>query len=205
MRKTIICSISMTEKFEPVVYRSEDHSLPSSDVPVRYPINSFLAMTVKPGDEFKAILLVKKGEFSNWEKNSEYFKSEMNEICSKVGAKVTYVLVESAFVEEQAVYEKQMGLIMDEIEDDTHILVDITYGPKDIPIILFSTLNFAEKFLRCEIDNIIYGKAEFKDGKVVRAQLCDMMPLYCLDGVTGLIECDDSDKARKMLKSLLSL
>ena len=36
--------------------------------------------------------------------------------------------------------------IVDEIEDNSHILCDITYGPKDLPIVLFSVLNFAEKY-----------------------------------------------------------
>ena len=63
----------------------------------------------------------------------------------------------------------------------------------------------SEKFLKCEIDNIVYGQADFIDDKVVGSIICDMTPLYCLSSVTNTINCDDPQKARLMLKSLLSL
>ena len=50
-----------------------------------------------------------------------------------------------------------MGSIVDELEIGARVLVDTTYGPKDLPIVIFTALNFAEKFLECQIDNIIYG------------------------------------------------
>ena len=98
-----------------------------------------------------------------------------------------------------------MGRLVDEIDTGAHIMADVTYGPKDLPIVIFSALNFAEKFLRCEIDNIVYGQATFKDDRVVGSAICDMIPLYCLSSVTNTIKCDESEKARQMLKSLLEL
>ena len=98
-----------------------------------------------------------------------------------------------------------MGRLIEEIETGAHILVDITYGPKDLPIVIFSALNFAEKFLKCEIDNIVYGQAAFEGDKVVGSVICDMIPLYCLSSVTNTIKCEDPLKARQMLKSLLSI
>ena len=98
-----------------------------------------------------------------------------------------------------------MSKIVDEIEDNSHIICDTTYGPKDLPIVLFSVLNFAEKYLKCDIDNILYGQATFVDGKPTDTKLCDMSPLYYLNSVTNTIRCDDPNKAREMLKNLLSL
>ena len=98
-----------------------------------------------------------------------------------------------------------MGKIVDEIDNGSHIIVDITYGPKDLPIIIFTALGFAEKFLECEVDAIIYGQASFVDGHVVNTKICDMSPLYYLSSVTNTIKCDEPEKARKALKSLLSL
>ena len=98
-----------------------------------------------------------------------------------------------------------MRKLIDEIDIESQIMADITYGPKDLPIVIFSTLSFAEKFLKCKIDNIVYGQADFIDDKVVGSIICDMTPLYCLSSVTNTIKCDDPQKARQMLKSLLSL
>ena len=81
----------------------------------------------------------------------------------------------------------------------------MTYGPKDLPIVLFSALNFAEKFLGCEVDHLIYGQVSFKDGVPTNPQICDMIPLYCLNSVTNAVRAETPDRARQMLKSLLSM
>ena len=124
---------------------------------------------------------------------------------NSVGANIVYKIIETDYSEEQFVHEKLMSDIIDELDENVHIQCDITYGPKDLPIVLFSALNFAEKFLHCDIDNILYGKVTFVDGKPMDTKLCDMVPLYYLNSVTNTIRCDDSQKARKMLKDLLSL
>lgn len=205
MKKIIICNIPMREYVANIVYSSDDMSLPTSKQPYRYPINSFLSQTMNEGDELKVILLIKKDGNSFYKKNTDNCKREIESICKSVGARVEVVLIDTTFTQEKETHEKLMGRLIDEIDIGAHIMADITYGPKDLPIVIFSALNFAEKFLKCEIDNIIYGKADFKDDKVVEAAICDMIPLYCLSSVTNMIKCDDPQKARRMLKSLLSL
>ena len=144
-------------------------------------------------------------QYRHYEKNAEDFKAEFLDANKEIGAKCEFKVIDTEFSEEQAIHEQLMSKIVDEIEDDCHILADITYGPKDLPVVLFSALSFAEKFLGCDIDNIIYGQSNFVDGKPVNTKIWDMVPLFYLNTVTNTIHCDTSDKARKTLKSLLSL
>ena len=195
----------MRENVAKTVYLSEDNSLPVSEKPYRYPINSFLSQTVSDEDELKIILLIKKDGNAFYEKNTEDYRQEIEDICKDRGAKVEIVPIDTAFSQAKENHEQLMGRLIDEIETGAHILVDITYGPKDLPIVIFSALNFAEKFLKCEIDNIVYGQAAFEGDKVVGTVICDMIPLYCLSSVTNTIKCEDPQKARQMLKSLLSI
>ncbi len=204
MKKIVICNIPMREHVANIVYSSDDQSLPVSDQPYRYPINSFLSQTVDASDELKLILLVKDDGNSFYERNVDDFKQEIEGICNSTGAKSEYVVIHTEFAQDKEVHEQLMGGLVDEIDTDAHVMADITYGPKDLPIVIFSALSFAEKFLGCEVDNIVYGKAEFEDDKIVASTICDMIPLYCLSSVTNTIKCDDSQKARQMLKSLLS-
>ncbi len=205
MKKIVICSIPMKENVESTVYISNDQSLPASGEKYRYPINSFLSQTLSAEDDIKFLLLIKKDTNSFYEKNTENFKQEIKSICDKTGAKSSFVLIDTDFSEDKAVHEELMSRIVDQIDVDVHILADITYGPKDLPIVIFTALNFAEKFLNCEVDNIIYGQAEFQGNKVTGTAICDMIPLYCLSTVTNSIKCDDPNRARQLLKSLLSL
>ena len=205
MKKIIICSIPMREHVANTVYLSEDRSLPVSDKPFRYPINSLLSQTVKEEDELKIILLIKEDGNSFYEKNTADYKHEIEEICADTGAKAEFIPIDTAFSQEKENHEQLMGKLIDEIDIGSHIMADITYGPKDLPIVIFSVLSFSEKFLKCEIDNIVYGQADFKNNRVVRSIICDMIPLYCLSSVTNTIKCDDPQKARQMLKAVLSL
>lgn len=205
MKKVIICNIPMREYVAKTVYNSNDLSLPVSENALRYPIISFLSQTITAEDEFKIILLVKKDGNTYFEKNTDDFKTEMSEILKATGTKVEYTFIDTDFSQSKETYEQLMVSLADEIEVGSHILADITYGPKDLPIVIFATLNFAEKFLQCEVDNVIYGQAEFMDNKVVGSTICDMSPLYYLSSVSNTIRCDDPAKAKQMLKSLLTL
>lgn len=205
MKKIIICNIPMREYVANTVYSSEDRSLLVSDKPYRYPINSLLSQTVNAEDDLKIILLIKKDGNTFHEKNTADYKQEIEEVCRNTGAKAEFVSIDTDFSQEKENHEQLMKRLVDEIDTGVHIMVDITYGPKDLPIVIFSALNFAEKFLKCEIDNIVYGQATFKDDKVVGSTICDMIPLYCLSSVTNTIKCDEPEKARQMLGSLLEL
>lgn len=205
MKKIIICNIPMREHVAKTVYKSEDKSLPVSEKPYRYPINAFLEQTVGDEDDLKVILLIKKDGNAFYEKNTEDYKQEVKEICESRGTRAEFVSIDTEFSQNKENHEQLMGRLIDEIETGAHVLVDITYGPKDLPIVIFSALNFAEKFLECEIDNIVYGQASFEGDKIVGSIICDMIPLYCLSSVTNTIKCDDPQKARQMLKSLLAI
>ena len=205
MKKIIICNIPMRDYVANTVYSSNDVSLPVSENPYRYPINSLLSQTATEDDEIKIILLIKKDKNLFYEKNTADCKQEIEEICKATGTKAKFVTIDTDFNQDKENHEQLMKRLVDEIDTEAHIMVDITYGPKDLPIVIFSAINFAEKFLRCEIDNIVYGQATFKDNKVVGSVICDMIPLYCLSSVTNTIKCDEPEKARKMLKSLLEL
>ncbi len=205
MKKTIICDIPMKKGLSKCVYASQDRSVPSSSEAVIFPINTFLSNTLTTEDEVKVILLVKRDEAGQYKLNAEKFLEEFSAACEWKVASVDIKTIETDYSEERIVHEQLLGEIIDAIDDESHVIADITYGPKDLPIVLFTALNFAEKHLNCEIDNIIFGQVDFVNGQPTNAKLCDMVPLYTLNSVASEIRCDEPSKARRMLKALLSL
>lgn len=205
LKKVIICNIPMREYVAKTVYTSNDLSLPVSEKAFKYPILSFLTQTMIAEDELKILLLIKKDGNQFYEKNVDDFKAEMSEVLDATGAKAEYVIIDTVFSENKETHEQLMVSLTDEIDVGSHILADITYGPKDLPIVIFSTLTFAENFLCCEVENIIYGQAEFENNRVVGSMICDMAPLYYLSSVSNTIKCNDPAKAKQILKSLLTL
>lgn len=205
MKKTVICNIPMKERIDKVLYTSDDASLPVAERKVRFPICAFLEKTVSSDDELNVVILIKKDNYGHYEKNVEIFKQELAVANADIGAAISYCVIDTDFEQTKSVHEQLMGRIVDELSVGSHIIVDITYGPKDLPIVIFSALNFAEKYLGCTVDNIVYGQASFVDGQAVDTKLCDMIPLYCLGSITNTIRCDEPEKAKSMLKALLAL
>ena len=80
MKKTIICSISMKENIDQVVYSSKDKSLPVSERKVRYPICAFLEKTMESDDELEVIILVKKDKKDYYKRNIAFFKEELEAV-----------------------------------------------------------------------------------------------------------------------------
>lgn len=205
MKKTVICNITMKDTLDRCVYTDPNGILPSSDRAVVYPINAYLEKTVTAEDELTVIALVKRDPHGFCDKNVEIFRQELLAATAAVGARVEFRMVETEFAENAAVHEELLGKLVDAIDDGASILVDITYGPKDLPFVSFVALNFAERFLGCEVEAMLYGKVNFVGGKPTSPELCDMMPLYMLNSITASVDTDSSDKARKMLKTLISL
>lgn len=205
MKKILFCNIPMTIKVSKCIYKSEDYSVPVTDRLVSYPVAAFLEKTLSAEDEVKAVLLVKKDELGQYKKNIGGCIEELLTAAEVTGAKFEYSVIDTDFEETQATHDSLLLSIVDELEEKAHIIADITYGPKDLPIVLFTAMNFGEKFFDCEIDNIVYGQATFVDGNAINTKICDMIPLYYLNSVANTVQCSDPSKAKQMLKSLLSI
>ena len=207
MRKIVFCNVAMADpdRNPKCVYVCEDRAVSVSDRAVRYPVNALLANTIAGGDSVKVVLIAKKDVRRYYKKNVLSFMEELRSLTDGREAQIDYRIIESDFSEERKTHEDLLLQIVDELEENAHIVADVTYGPKDLPLVLFMSLNFAERFFNCEIDNIVYGKADFVDGRPVNTIFCDMGPLYYLNSIANTVQCDSSESAKKMLKSLLSI
>ena len=205
MKKILFCNVPLSLNAQKCVYTSDDYSVPVSNTPVMFPVNAFFEKTLKPEDEIKAILLVKKDPSGQYKAHISACIEELMTAAEKSGAKVEYKIIDTDFSEKQETHDSLLMDIVNELEDNAHITADITYGPKDLPIVLFTALNFAEKYFNCDIDNIVYGQAHFVDGKPTKTTICDMVPLYYLNSVANSVQCDSSEKAKEALKTLLSI
>lgn len=202
MKKTLIVSVPMKFAIDKQVYKSDDASLPSSDRETEFPVVPFLEATLAPEDKVKVILIAKRGDNSHAERHIEELKAEL----AAAGVDAEFVTVDSEFEEARDVHEKLMRDVVHEIDFKTKLVADVTYGSKDVPVVVFAAMNFAERHLGCEVENIIYGQAYFtKEGEVERAKLCDLAPLYTLNNLTGVIKCEEGEEAKAVLDSILSI
>jgi hypothetical protein len=151
--------------------------------------------------------MTSRGGDNKTEKNIEIFKKEFSAICEKKDVKPGYEEIEMPFYPSRNVCAQVFRKIIGSIVQHSEILADITFGPKPLPMVVFSALNFAEKYLDAEIKNIVYGKVEFKGGEIIPGtdELFDITPLYYLNSMTHSINCDTAKTAMKIIDDFLVL
>jgi hypothetical protein len=195
----------MKEAGKPSKYKVSGNSTIEFDGEVIFPINGVLARTLNKNDNIKVVLLKKDDINGNSDRNVGEFMRELNLINKDVGAIIDYKVLSTPHDESREIQEKLLKDMVNEFSDDAAVYVDITYGTKSLPIIVFSVLNFAEKFFNADIKNIVYGKVDFdKNGNPINPELFDMTPLFYLNSIANTMECKDSDQAKKLLDSLLT-
>ena len=211
--KIVFSDLPMKKELHSVNYKVDGNKTIEYDGEIIFPVNSVLAKTMQKGEKVKIVLLSKKDIEGNSKKNEVKFKEELNEINRNIGADIEYVSpIETPFTETRDVHKKIIRDMVATLEDNAEIIGDVTYGPKPLPIIMFAVMNFAEKFFKANIKNIIYGKVDFVDDgsgmgktKPINPVIYDLTPLYYLNNLTKTMSYKSSSDAVKALDSLLNL
>jgi len=205
MKKIVFCNIMMKGRLNVLCYNVSGNSTIEYDGEVIFPINGVLARTLRKDDDVKVVLLKKEDIDGNSGRNTAEYKKELDRINSGIGAKIEYKILSTPHNESREIQEKLFKEILDEFAEGAIVYADITYGTKSLPIIVFSALNFAERFFNAEIKNIVYGKVDFdKDNNPCNPELFDMSALFYLNSIVNTIECTDGNSAIKILDAILS-
>lgn len=205
MKKIVISTLPSDNRLVKRLYPVDGNTSIQVDVPVYYAVNSALANNLHKDDDVKVILVgtTREGDFI--QENVTKFMDELREL-NTVGANIREAFISRPFDETKTNFHKLYEQLLDELEEDAELYVDVTFGPKTPVLLIFSVLQFAEKFFHCTIGNIVYSKVEFKPGssEIVPGSemIYDITPLYMLNSLTTVLECSDSKKAVQTIKTL---
>ena len=212
MKKIVLVDIPMKEMGEKDAqcYAGTGNAGCSYQGKVIFPINAVLAEKLKSGDQVKVVMLKTISEKGNSGKNAGLFQQELDEINRRCSAEISYETIDSEFVETKQNHEKRLRAMLSKMERDAELFVDITFGPKPLPMVMMCVLNFAEKFFDADVKKIVYGKVDFvrkEDGKThpENPELYDVTSLYYLNGLMYAMEAPDESSALKSLDAFFAL
>lgn len=204
--KIVLQPIGVTT-FPTPVYKVEGNFSINEDNSVAFPLNKLLAETLEKDDEVKVIRLMSASGESD--KYAIIQKNELDAVNKSIGAKIEYVDVLEDFAEDIKTQEKRFSRIIEQIDPETEIYTDITYGQKTFAVLLLSICTFAEKFLNCEIKKIVYGSVEFDRSvrlpKKETAKIFDVAGLYHLIGLVNVMEAPDSQTAAERIEKFFAM
>jgi len=216
MKKIVFATIPMQEQegegwdSDGYVYKCNDNKNIEYDKKVRFAINGFLAKTLLKGDDVKIVQILVNNDKS--EHNAEIQKTELERLNENIGAKIDFKKIVTDFDDSGRTIEKRFQELIGELEEESEIFLDMTFGSKTLVPVLFYVLGFAEKFFDADIKNILYDKIEFKrldNGKSVpkpdTCEIYDVTPLFYLNSLTSVMEAPDGKTALERLNKFLAL
>lgn len=206
--KIVFVNIPMKKASEPKHYPVDGNSEIEYEGKVRFPINAVLAKSLKKGEPVKIVKFITKDSKDNYLENSRLFNEELNQLNQNIGANIQYKEIIEEYSEDLRTHENRFKKLIHELEEGADILVDITYGQKTLPILLFSALSFAEKFHNANIQNIIYGKINYDaDNNIVDGsqKIYDITSLYYLNTLTASMEAPNGETAKEMIDNFFEM
>lgn len=204
MKKIVFVSLMMADKMEKRHFPVDGNSFIEYPGKAYYAINAVLANTIQAHDEIKVVLIQTKGGDNAGSKNAQIFMDELNEM-NTCGASIKYEIIPSNFVETKEKFKDLYKCLIKNLENESELYADVTFGPKSLPLMIFAAMQFGEKFFDCTIGNVIYLKAEFKNNEFVEGlqMIYDYTPLYMLNSFTNAMECSSGEKAIAAVEALL--
>ena len=186
-------------------YASGDEAVKASSIFTSFPVISHIDACFKNDNELNIILLAKTSGYDKSRENIEKFKEELNNVI-KPENDVKIHIVKSDFKVDAEIYEKTVNELVKHIPDNSYIISDITYGPKDAPLIIYTAIQLAVKYLDCELGSIIYGLGYFDENENLQeTKLCDMGCLFSMLSLTDIMKPTDTGMARKIIEKISDL
>lgn len=207
MKKIVFVSLMMADAMNKRTYPVDGNVFIEYDKDVYYAINGVLAKTLKEKDDVKVVLLETKAGDKAGTKNAQLFMEELNQIneINKIGANISYEIIPSDFITSKNKYNELFLKLIKTLENEAEIYADITFGPKSLPLLIFSAIQFGEKFFDCSIGNVIYLKAEFKNNVLVEGTqlVCDYTPMYLLNSMINTFENTSKENVINIFEKIL--
>lgn len=197
MKKIVFATLPLKNDMEKRKYPVDGNALIESKEPIYYAVNPAVASKLTKDDEVRVILLETKGGENAGKENARRFMEELRKFNKEIGAKIEDEIIPNAFDPSKTNFQEMFKKLIRELEEGAEIYADVTFGPKPLAFLLFSVMQFGEKFFDCSVGNVVYSKVEFKDKKVIPGSemIYDITPLYLLNSLTSVMEFSSGEKA----------
>lgn len=207
--KTFVTVISMQgskngkSTLEAIEYESEVNPKLNYEEEIKFPITAAIHGYAKKGDKVKVIAIRNVKDKDLMYNYEHFFLKEMKAIreekeIAEEDFEIVCVDVDSFVGMENdiVIFEKLVQLV--EKREELHIC--ITYGPKPMPILLFSVANYLMKVKEADLVCILYGDVSRQKGQTVGAKIQEMTYLFyryrMLDKLAELGEEDPIERIK---------
>ena len=202
MKKTLIYATPFRWKARDRRYIPDYSTDAYSGEKVLFPMDGIIKAEITEEDDVDVIFVQTLDDNEDEEKRKdtdEFVERGTNEIsalfegaCHSLSFSVIQVRFHSTSADIINLYKEVCG----RIAENSVCYADVTFGEKYIMMLIFCALNYAEKYLGCEVAQLLYGRFDGDNEK--DACLIEFTPLYLLNSLGQMF-----DGPRKNFDSLV--
>ncbi len=202
MKKTLIYATPFRWKALNRRYIPDYQTDAYSGEKVLFPMDGIIKAEITEEDDVSVIFVQTIDDNENVEKHKDtdgFVERGKNEIsglledaCRSLSFSVIKVRFNSTSKDIINLYKEVCG----RIAENSVCYADVTFGEKYIMMLIFCALNYAEKYLGCEVAQLLYGR--FNGDNAKDAWLIEFTPLYLLNSLGQMF-----DGPRKNFDSLV--
>ena len=179
MKYTVIYTVSPNTKLSPE-YRITSGEKAGEAVYV--PIDAVLGEKIEEGSEVKVIVIENSIGGEAYKAFAQKCIAETEAILAENSCSCEVIPMQIPFIADNRTIGEAYIDLLAELPSDSTILADITFGTKYITVLISCMLDYATRFLDCDVAAVLYGDVDWSVsvGNLARARLCDVTSVYTI-------------------------
>ena len=208
--KKFITTISRRrlDRTEAGVYRSENSKKLENVIYTRNPIIPVIDSYTEDGEEIEILAIASSQKYNdeelyiNCRDQLKEFEEELSNICNRRYIKYNVKVLLTPFGETLDNHLDLFGDIISAVSDNDTLFVDITSGPKPMPIVQMIALNYCMKNKKnVMVECISYGEI---DHETKDRRLFDVTSLFYLDKVSDALAYSKVSDPESFIRTLIA-
>ena len=187
MKKTIIYPLRFSFGLKKTKYIPGENKFKEYlDENLTFPLNHIISNDLNSEDIVTVLLVKTVSEKRNIESIVNEAKKEITRVLSGHCAEIRIKEIAAPYSSRKEELGQIYKSLCENTEPESNVYVDFTYGPKYMPVLLFCALNYAEKYLNCTVNRLIYGL--FDTNKDEHGTMVDFTTLYLLNSFGAMFD-----------------
>lgn len=202
-----ILTIAPLQHVEPgdLFYDAVNNDKLQYNVSTCFPVLPLIHGYVEAGDAVEILVLTTENHEIAL-RNYQTIEREVVRLCEGIGASCTVSRIGVPFDETVESHLDTFKTLIGKISDGDTVLVDMTYGPKCLAIILMMAMNYGYRICKdCTIECFVYGSLDFRDGHPCGKRIYDITSLFLMDQIVNELAKSGNRNPMKAIGSILTM
>ncbi len=205
MKKILTIAPLQHVETENLFYDAVNNNKLQYNVPTCFPVLPLIHGYVEAGDTVEIFVLTTENHEIAL-RNYQTIEREITSLCGEIGASCTVSKIGVPFDETVESQLNTFKMLIDKISDGDTVLVDMTYGPKCLAIILMMAMNYGYRICKdCTIECFVYGSLDFRDGHPCGKRIYDITSLFLMDQIVNELAKSGNRNPMKAIESILTM